>query len=714
VLGADVVEEIARGVELAHRLGRPNAPDPELERFRERFNERYGWSEVPLLEALDPEIGIGFGAGPERRAPLVEDVFVPAATRETAWGAREDWLLARLWELQRRNVDELLLSAHDIEELAGTATVRRPLPDELSCIAALAAGSPGDLRSGRFRVLIKEYGGPGRVGTLGRFCLADPGLREAVRSHLRAEEALDEEAIFAEIVHLPSEPHADLLARPPLREYEIDCLGPSGAPPVRQIPLSDLRLSVGREGHLVLRSERLDHRVVPRLTAAHNFEAFGAKPYRFLCKLQFQGTATGADFWGPLAAMQHLPRVRSGRIVLERARWRLTEADVPAIQRWRAAAGAPRFVGLSEQDMELPVDLDNVLSVESLAQAVRSNGEALLVEWFPQPGELCVHGPEGGFVHELLVPFVRARPVPRPRRTHRPPREAEEPRRPFAPGSEWLYARWFVNASAIDRVLLDVVGALVRRLREAGAIDRWFFMRSDDPVFHLRLRLHTVDTHGHAEAREALRAAAEPLLGLGVVAHVELATYLRETGRYGGPEAFALAEEMFHADSDAVLELLPLIRGDPSGEARWRLALQGMHALLVDLALDLDARLDLARDVRAALVREEAISADDAKRIGQRFRRERGDLAQLLMEPPGSEPVFAILEARSERVRPLGDRLREVERNGLLTRPLREVAASIAHMHLNRVVQARHREHELVIYDFLTRLYEAASHRKEE
>jgi thiopeptide-type bacteriocin biosynthesis protein len=452
---------------------------------------------------------------------------------------------------------------------------------------------------------------------------------------------------------------------------------------------------------------------------------FGAKPYRFLCKLQSQGTATGVDFWGPLAELPRLPRVRIGRIILQRARWRLAEkdlgppkgsaADFVAIQRWRRTVGAPRFIALTEFDKELPVDLDNILSVESLAHTVRSKGEVRLLEWFPQPDELCVRGPEGGFAHELLVPFVRTRPAVRARGAHPVRPGSEGRRRIFAPGSEWLYAKWFVAASAIDRVLVDAVSPLVAQLRERGAIDRWYFVRSDEPEFQLRLRLHGVGEHGREEARSALETTGAELLDSGLLAEIELGTYIRETKRYGGADAFELAEEIFHADSDAVLELLRLVRHDPTEEIRWRLTLYGVHATLVDLGLDLDARHELVRRVRDALGRERVISSEQVKRTGERFRLERNELRRLLDEsadrPSSLKPAFAVFNARGRRMKPLADRLRALERDELLTRPLPEIAASLAHMHLNRLLQARHREHELVIYDFLARLYEAAARR---
>ncbi|MGH2934791.1 MAG: lantibiotic dehydratase family protein, partial [Gaiellaceae bacterium] len=418
-LGRDVAREIARGVTLLHRITRHAPPDPELAHFVERFRERFADREVPLLEALDSEVGAGFGPGPELDETLLTGIR-ESRSGDAGWGPRERLLARRLPAALQAGGAELVLSARDVEELAAAAGPHLPLPDELAAIAVVAAESAQALALGSFQVLVKGYGGPGGVGAAARFCRT-PEQAELVREHLRREESLDEDALFAEIVHLPSEPHADLVARPLLRDYEIVCAGASGAPAERQIDLSDLQLALDPSGALVLRSRRLARRIIPRLTNPHNFMLFGAKPYRFLCKLQFQRTSGRVDFWGPLAELPRLPRVRSGRIVLQRASWRITSRDLAgdpltALGRWRHENDVPRLVALVELDRELPVDLDNPFSAGALADRLLALGEVLLVEWFPDPDRLCVRGPEGRFVHELLVPFVLTAPSVAPPR----------------------------------------------------------------------------------------------------------------------------------------------------------------------------------------------------------------------------------------------------------------------------------------------------------
>jgi class I lanthipeptide synthase len=490
----------------------------------------------------------------------------------------------------------------------------------------------------------------------------------------------------------------NVVARPVLRDAELVCLGGSGAPPERRLSLDDLLVAV-EDGRVVLRSRRLGRRVVPRLTCAHNVEWRGMSVYRFLCALQTQGPPRALGFWGPLEAAPFLPRVRHGRVVLARARWRLEAAALDDLDRWRHEHGVPRFVALVDFGGQQPVDLDNALAVDSLAQAVRSRGAVDVVELFPPADELCVTGPEGSFAHELVVPFVRTAPAPS-RPAARQLVRVDPARARFAPGSEWLYVRLYTGETVADAVLTTHVSALV------GGAERWFFLRYRDPDFHLRVRL------GGEPA--ALRSVALPEDEL--VWRVEVGTYQRELDRYGGPEAIDAVEDVFHADSDAVLAVLPLLEaGDEGQRERWQLGLAGVHRLLVDLGLDDRERLELVRAQRDGIARRLGWSAQPLARVGERFRKERADLVDLLGDDVEGHPLapgLAILRERSVRLAPARERLLELEGAGRLTLPRLAIAGSLVHMHLNRLLRGDNAAQELVICDFLGRLYEAAARRR--
>ena len=720
-LGLDVVDEILRGAELLRRIGSAAEVAP-MKRFVERFQERFEQRAVPLLEALDPDLGVSFDGDGPAEAPLLAGLHArderPAAA---TWGAREEHLLSRLLEAHESGDDELVLGSVDLEQLAQKHAP--PLPDACAVMAVVAAASQAALARGRFRVLISSADGPSGARLLGRFCHADFDLHAAVAEHLRAEEALDPDAIFAEIVHLPRARDANVVARPVLRDFELACLGTSGASPQKQLQLEDLLVSV-EEGRVVLRSRRLGRRVIPRLTTAHNFGQRGAVLYRFLCHVQAQGPSVGAGFWGPLADAPRLPRVRSGRVVLERARWRLVkddldrqadrDADFSALQEWRRLRRVPRFVFVVGDGLELPTDLDNVLAVESLIQLVRSHGSAHVIEMFPDPQELCAYGPEGTFVHELVVPFVRKRAVVLPQT--RPPNAATT-RRTFTPGSDWLYARIYTGETIADRVLTNDIAPLVRELVGKGTADRWFFLRYRDPAFHLRVRFHGDSDRLQAEALPALQALGADLVERGSAWRLELGTYEREVERYGGPHAIQLVEEAFHVDSDAVLAVLPILEPGQTGqEERWRLGICGVHRLLVDLGFDLDQRLAIARENSEAIALRLGWDKTVLGHIGDRFRRERRNLQPLLEPDPdaptGLEPGLEILTERSHALKSIGSELKRLESHGHLSRPRSNIAGSLLHIHLNRLLRGDNTAQEAVICEFLARLYKAESRRQ--
>ena len=263
-------------------------------------------------------------------------------------------------------------------------------------------------------------------------------------------------------------------------------------------------------------------------------------------------------------------------------------------------------------------------------------------------------------------------------------------------------------------MLERVVGPLVREALGSGAADRWFFIRYGDPQWHLRVRLRGSPARLREEILAALHEATAPLLADGSLWKVQLDTYERELERYGGAEGIELAERIFQADSEAVLEILEMLEpGDEGSDERWRLALAGTHSLLEDLGLGLvekralldDARREFLENLRA----NEGVGA--RRRLGERFRKEAKNLDVLLDPSRGGEgpllPGLEVLRGRSKRLAPLVEELRAREREGKLSRPLADIAPSFIHMHVNRMLRSAQRAQEPVLYEFLSRLYES-------
>jgi len=727
-LGAAIVDEMARGLSMIYRLT-PRPRRQNLEQFRKDFLDRYGeqrW--VSLTEVLDEETGIGFERGPDA-SPLLLGLELGGAQADNSvtWGGLQAWQLRKVETALARGEQEIELTEKDVDALAPRDP--QPQPDSLEVMGRVAAASEQDADEGRFQLLWKSSSGPSGVRMLGRFCHADPALEAHIREHLAAEEAAQPDAVFAEVVHMPQGRTGNIIARPVLRTYEIPLLGRSGAPAERQIPLSDLQVTVSDQ-RIVLRSERLGREVIPRLTSAHNFLT-GIGAYRFLCALQDQGVIGGLGWhWGPLDALAFLPRVRSGRIVFSRARWKLFRDDLAALasgssadrfaaaQRLRAERRLPRQVVLADGDNELLVDFDNVLSVEAWLDVLEQRQEATLIELFPRPEDLCARGPEGRFVNEVVVPFVRARDAASPspgvasRPVHAVPADAVQ--RSFLPGSEWLYAKLYLGTSTADAVLRDAVAPVTRAVQSSGAADSWFFIRYGDPNWHLRLRLHGAPERLNGEVLPALEAAIAPLLRDGRLWRMQLDTYDREIERYGGAAGIGACEKLFHADSEAALAILDLLEGDEGATARWRLAICGIDSLLDDLGLDAAGKRTLLTQIRDAFFREFGGGKGLRVQLDMKQRSERRAVEALLDRHPAADdlaPALAVLQNRSERNAPILAELRRLEQARRLTMPVTQIATSLIHMQVNRLIRSDQRAHELVLYDFLTAIYDSRAAR---
>jgi thiopeptide-type bacteriocin biosynthesis protein len=733
VLGKAVISELIKGVEILCQLGKTSEPD-DLKSFREAFSARYESSMVPLMDALDEESGVGFGnaAGTTDASPLLRGLRLRGAG-ETDWKSRtlgvHPALIRQTIECLQSGQSELDL---DLDELEQKEKSPLKLADSFCVMGTLVARSCKELQQGNFEFYMHGAFGPSGARLLGRFCHEDEEIDSGVRRHLRQEELHDPEAVYAEVVYLPEGRIGNVLCRPVLREYEIPYLARSGAPLERQLPVNDLMVGIER-GNIVLYSRKLKRRIIPRVTNAHGFvNPQLSSVYRFLCFLQHQhGMSVPSFSWGALETFDYLPRVKVGRLILSLARWRLSEKEIEAIgkeegsrrflavQKLREQRRLPRWVVLQEGDNSLPVDLENALSVDAFVHVLKRGSQTSLMEMYPSNDQLCVSGPEGSFHHELNVPFVRKHEIVANQASQQitkermPGREANELSRAvriLPLGSEWLYVKLYGGAGTLDDVLTSAVLPLVREITKAGNDPHWFFIRYADPHDHLRIRFHGMPTQLRQDVLPLVSDAFNPLLSSGKLWKIEFDTYQREIERYGGIEGLLAAEEIFCADSEAVLEILQELAGDEGLDIRWRTGIMGIDRLLSDYGLDDDAKRATIEQWRNRLQEDFKTDAEGKRQLGERFRAERRKLESLIDDFPqaGGEWKFAkqAFGHRSARNMKIFEKLHSLEAQGKLTVDILELMANYAHMHINRLIRASQVPHEFVLYDFLLQLYD--------
>jgi thiopeptide-type bacteriocin biosynthesis protein len=308
----------------------------------------------------------------------------------------------------------------------------------------------------------------------------------------------------------------------------------------------------------------------------------------------------------------------------------------------------------------------------------------------------------------VIIPFVPAEETFAPQRAAANVAPDRTQRR-FPPGSEWLYFKLYGGLRATEDVLAGDLYGFVRSCRERGWIDRWHFVRYRDDADHIRVRVHGVAEVLRREVQPRLQDMFAGWTDSQAIWRCQLDTYERELTRYGGDAAMRTAEAIFDVDSSFVMDLLGSAPAGASPDWRWQLALRSVDFYHEALGLDAPQRERLAKASDDAFRAEFSVEPDFEGQISLRFRKDRAVLEALFGPfdrfPASLQWARAPLEAFMQALRPLTDKLAQLAAAAQLTVTVQDLASSLAHMHVNRMMLGNPREHELIIYAFLQRIH---------
>ncbi|MCD7938418.1 MAG: lantibiotic dehydratase family protein [Tannerellaceae bacterium] len=387
-LGEEILTELRSAITFLNKIT-PLTANPSLEKFREAFTDRYGDREIPLMEALDTESGLGYPPGGNQGdvSPLIDDFVLPAGsdTSHTGTDPLYALLLKKLIACLSNNEKEIVLTDEDIDQSPPDWT---NLPPTSPCMFEILP--KGDA----YQLHIKSFGGSSGANLIARFAHTHPAIDAFVKAITTKEQKLMPGVLPAEIVHLPEARVGNILYRPHIREYELLYIGSSSLPEEKRIPVSDLMVSI-RGGRIKLRSVRLNKEIIPRLTNAHNYRNNPMPVYHFLCDLQTQKKRTGLYFhWGKLGSGYSVfPRVRYKNTILSPAKWRVQVKELAPfldmqedtvlperISRWREEKKIPGYTLLEDSDNHLFIDWKSPLSLKAFFSIIRKREQVVLME----------------------------------------------------------------------------------------------------------------------------------------------------------------------------------------------------------------------------------------------------------------------------------------------------------------------------------------------
>lgn len=383
----------------------------EMADFKKRFSARYEQQEVPLIEALDPEVGVGYYVKSSIvNNPLIAGIQPPISQKSYSSmpiTPLSKILLRKLVASSGKGVVELEKEDFKIEP--------QPITKLPLTIAAMFSIVGIDDMSGEYKLQGLHFSGSSAANLLGRFASGDKNIHGIVKQVADCEQEAIKDKIVAEIAHVPEARTGNILSRPHLRLHEIIYLTNSTLDDDHVIPVNDLMLSIS-DNRVILRSKRFKKEIIPRLTTAHNFSK-GTPIYRFLCELQNQGSIPALSFhWCGLDKIfDHLPRVIYRNIILSPERWTLNTKDIKKdkmhysteeLMAWKDINKLPNRVLLVAGDNKLIVDFKSTLSINAFLSEITHSQTVTLEEFFECENMVTdEHG--GSYQNEFIFPFIR-------------------------------------------------------------------------------------------------------------------------------------------------------------------------------------------------------------------------------------------------------------------------------------------------------------------
>lgn len=416
-----IVSSVTEGLITLNKLTVANSL-LNIQKFKEAFLRRYETKEVSLLKALDIETGVGYLQESYDRgdySPLIHGIILPPNmpySNNIELNSVQKFLLDKFLGAFSQNCLEIEITD---SELGQFKEYWNDLPPTFSTMIKIVNISCAEYPKGR--IIMEGAGGVSATTLVGRFCHGNEKIHQLVKQIVDKEQKLHPDAIVAEIIHLPESRVGNVIQRPILRNYEIPILTSSYLGSEYKINLGDLYISV-KNNEIILRSRRLNKRIIPRLSNAHNFSNNSIPVYQFLCDLQSQGLRTWVGFdWGRLLDdVPFKPRVLYKNIILSVAIWSIKKEEIKEfskikesqillleIKKWRLSRKLPEKVLLEEGDNSLFIDFENCLSIKTFLSTVKKKTSFTLKEFLFDTNNPAVISKEGAFTNEFILFFYR-------------------------------------------------------------------------------------------------------------------------------------------------------------------------------------------------------------------------------------------------------------------------------------------------------------------
>ena len=267
-------------------------------------------------------------------------------------------------------------------------------------------------------------------------------------------------------------------------------------------------------------------------------------------------------------------------------------------------------------------------------------------------------------------------------------------KRNFYPGDEWVYFKIYTGMMTADEIITERLLPFAVKMRKAGLIDKWFFIRYADPEFHLRIRYHINSADAFGSLVAGFRRMLQPYVNDRLISDISISSYRREVERYGA-HAINISEDIFCADSECICKILKDLSG-LTPDTRWLTAVLMNDRLMVALDQSINDRYDLMQRLSEGYMAEFGFNNHSTKQLNELYRHYR-------------KTVDTVMFGHSEAILPSKIICYIAQRDKLIVDSVGHgnnvQINSILHMSMNRLFPDQARRYELILYTFMKRAY---------
>lgn len=385
-------------------------PKTKLRFFIDKFKERYEGQSIPLLEALDPDEGIGYGKDMPcgthsllHELKFINDTQRFTQTRTIILSPYEQLLQKKMQKYKHQFPYVIKLESTDLKHIKQNHHLSYP---SVSCTFKYVGKYNGyDIISDI------HFIGPSACKMISRFAKENESFYSMCHEICQHEQRRNADTILCEISHLPQNHVGNILSRPVWRKAvcHLVTYPDSNSLNSMDISLSDLYLKI-ENNKMIIWSKSLDKQIVPRITSAFNHYYHTSSIYQFLGDMQNGGINENISLTinNLLNFYSYLPRVQYKNIVLSKRTW-LIKDIANFTNKWTDMVThlksmlVPRFFSYSEGDNQMVFDLDSELSIIAFLDVIKSKKEIMIEEYLSLDDEF--DSPKKNI--EVILPLLK-------------------------------------------------------------------------------------------------------------------------------------------------------------------------------------------------------------------------------------------------------------------------------------------------------------------